>query len=247
MIKSVFSITRLAISSRVFLCCLLVSFFFKAAAQPPQFKIQFYINQYTEEAVQQMITYKIPASVILAQAIFESRSGTSQLSKKTNNHFGIKCHLEWEGETFTKDDDTLNECFRKYKSVEESYDDHSLFLALRPRYAELFKLEITDYKGWCYGLKNAGYATYPTYAEELIRIIEQTHLYELDHCEKLNTEVTLKKTNPELMVSRYTPSGFPLGTYSKAGLLWIDESDVLIQSLDMIIEHMGDGSDIADK
>lgn len=226
----------------------LVFFLFKLSAQPPQFKMLNYIDKYAKEAVHQMVEYKIPASVTLAQAIFESRSGTSQLSKKANNHFGIKCHMEWFGDTITKNDDTLSECFRKYQKAEDSFLDHSLFLVYRPRYAELFKLPITDYKSWCYGLKNAGYATYPTYAEELIKIIEQAQLYELDYSEKLdNATLSAKIETREITTSKYTPSGFTMKTFSKTGLLWIDEKDVLIQSLDMIIERLNEDSDIAEK
>jgi len=214
-----------------FLLCTL-----RIAAQPPQFKMQNYIDKYSEEAVHQMVAYKIPASVILAQAIFESRSGTSDLAKRANNHFGIKCH-EWMGSSLTKDDDTLNECFRKYEHIEDSYTDHSLFLVNRPRYSDLFKLEITDYRAWCYGLKSLGYATYPTYAEELIRIIEQAQLYELDYSATLDNTITAKTEKPEIIPSKYAPSGFNMTAFSKNGLLWLDERDVLVQSLDMVIER----------
>lgn len=220
----------------------------RLSAQPPQFKMQSYIDKYSKEAVHQMVAYKIPASVILAQAIFESRSGTSQLAKKSNNHFGIKCHAEWNGSFVIQDDDTLNECFRKYDRIEDSYTDHSLFLVTRPRYAELFQLPITDYKAWCYGLKSLGYATYPTYAEELIRIIEQAQLYELDHSEKLNSSsIAVKAEKGEIVPSKYSLTGFSVNAFSKTGLLWLDEKDVLIQSLDMVIDHSDTAFDVADK
>lgn len=139
-----------------------------------------YIAKYKDVAIREMNLYKIPASITLAQGILESGNGNSELSVNTNNHFGIKCKAEWTGEKYLHDDDEKNECFRKYKTAEESYRDHSLFLTGRERYAGLFKLEITDYKGWAYGLKQAGYATCPTYADKLIKIIEDNKLYEFD-------------------------------------------------------------------
>lgn len=140
-----------------------------------------YIEAYREIAVKKMHEYGIPASITLAQGILESGSGKSALAVEANNHFGIKCHKEWTGMTYTMDDDTKNECFRKYASAEESFNDHSLFLTTRPRYASLFTLDLKDYKGWAYGLKSAGYATNPKYAEILIRIIEENELYLYDN------------------------------------------------------------------
>jgi hypothetical protein len=139
-----------------------------------------YIMTYKEAAQTEMRLYKIPASITLAQGILESNSGNSALARKANNHFGIKCKPEWKGATMLQDDDAKGECFRKYNTVWESYRDHSLFLSTRSYYTDLFKLEITDYKGWAYGLKTAGYATEPRYAELLIGIIEDYKLYEYD-------------------------------------------------------------------
>jgi LysM repeat protein len=127
-----------------------------------------------------MNEYGIPASITLAQGILESGCGKSALAVEANNHFGIKCHKEWTGKTYTMDDDAKDECFRKYASAEESFNDHSLFLTTRDRYANLFTLDLKDYKGWAYGLKSAGYATNPKYAEILIRIIEENELYLYD-------------------------------------------------------------------
>jgi hypothetical protein len=127
----------------------------------------------------EMEQYGIPASITLAQGAFESGDGTSRLARKANNHFGIKCH-DWKGKTIYHDDDTNNECFRKYKSVEESYKDHSEFLSTKQRYALLFKLQPDDYKGWAKGLKEAGYATNPSYAGALIKVIEEYELYKYD-------------------------------------------------------------------
>ena len=138
-----------------------------------------YIDKYKDEAIYQMKKYKIPASITLAQGILESGDGNSELAKKSNNHFGIKCHSDWEGERVYHDDDKKNECFRKYNKVRDSYDDHSEFL-LRPRYASLFEYALTDYKSWAKGLKKAGYATNPNYAKHLIKIIEENELHKLD-------------------------------------------------------------------
>jgi len=138
-----------------------------------------YIAQYAPLAIEQMKKYGVPASITLAQGILESGNGNSELAKKANNHFGIKCHSTWEGERVYFDDDEKNECFRKYNNVRDSYEDHSLFLK-KPRYEELFELKITDYKGWAEGLKKCGYATSPTYATQLIQLIEKYGLDKYD-------------------------------------------------------------------
>lgn len=140
---------------------------------------QQYIDQYSDMAIDQMRRYKIPASITMAQAILESGAGRSYLATKANNHFGIKVSSGWNGGYVTRDDDRKNERFRKYKSVEESYEDHSKFL-LKDRYKRLFDLDPLDYKGWARGLKACGYATLPTYANRLIDIIETYELHELD-------------------------------------------------------------------
>jgi hypothetical protein len=141
---------------------------------------QDYINKYKNIAIQEMVEFNIPASITMAQGILESGNGNSTLAREANNHFGIKCHKGWEGESMKMNDDAPNECFRKYKTPEESYKDHSFFLSQRGRYSFLFDLEITDYKGWARGLKKAGYATNPKYADLLIKIIEENNLYKLD-------------------------------------------------------------------
>ena len=139
-----------------------------------------YIKKYRELAVEEMKKYHIPASITLAQGLLESGAGQSTLARKSNNHFGIKCGSDWTGKTVSHDDDARGECFRAYKHPKESYEDHSKFLAGRPRYASLFKLNITDYKGWARGLKKAGYATNPRYADQLIDIIEVYGLHQYD-------------------------------------------------------------------
>jgi hypothetical protein len=141
-----------------------------------------YIQTYKDIAMQEMRDHKIPASISLAQGLLESGAGNSALAREAKNHFGIKCHKGWTGKTYHMDDDEKDECFRKYKNAEESFRDHSEFLCGRSRYAALFDLEITDYKGWARGLKAAGYATNPKYAQLLIDRIE---LYDLTKYDKI--------------------------------------------------------------
>ena len=140
---------------------------------------QQYIDQYKDLAIEQMKKYGIPASITLAQGVFESGAGRSELARKGNNHFGIKCH-GWQGRAVYADDDARNECFRAYDNAYQSYEDHSRFLASGQRYRNLFSLRITDYKGWARGLKAAGYATNPRYADKLIELIELYKLYQYD-------------------------------------------------------------------
>jgi hypothetical protein len=138
-----------------------------------------YLDQWRGTAIQQQKEFHIPASITMAQAILESGSGNSELARKANNHFGIKCH-NWKGETILIDDDQKSECFRVYRTAEESFKDHSMFLKTKSRYAFLFQIPISDYKSWAKGLKDAGYATNPQYADLLIDLIEDLKLNELD-------------------------------------------------------------------
>lgn len=142
--------------------------------------VSIYIENYSIIAKDEMQLYGIPASITLAQGILESGAGRSGLSRKSNNHFGIKCHKDWTGERVYHDDDELQECFRKYKDPDISFRDHSLFLTERTRYKDLFKLKKDDYKGWAKGLRKAGYATDPKYPKKLITIIERYKLFKLD-------------------------------------------------------------------
>ncbi|MZP65514.1 MAG: hemagglutinin, partial [Bacteroidales bacterium] len=141
---------------------------------------EIYINQYRDIAISEMKRTGVPASITLAQGMVESDYGRSTLARLGNNHFGIKCHNGWKGQTMRKHDDRRNECFRKYNSALESYYDHSDFLRSGSRYAFLFDLDPLDYKAWARGLKKAGYATNPDYANMLIRKIEENRLYEFD-------------------------------------------------------------------
>ncbi|MGO3182716.1 MAG: glucosaminidase domain-containing protein [Aequorivita sp.] len=161
-----------------------------------------YINEFATISKEEMLQYGIPASITLAQGILESGAGAGELTRKANNHFGIKCHTGWEGDRAYHDDDAKGECFRKYKDPKYSYRDHSLFLTQRSRYADLFKLRKDDYKGWARGLRKAGYATDPRYPQKLIGIIERYNLQEYDH-EVLGTEVSI-----------IAPNDSKIGTYS---------------------------------
>ena len=158
---------------------------------------QKYIKTYGTLAIKQQTQYKIPASITLAQGLLESGAGQSDLARRSNNHFGIKCH-EWKGARVYHDDDLRGECFRKYSTVEQSYTDHSKFLAERPRYASLFKLRITDYKGWAKGLQKCGYATDRAYANKLIKVIEDYELYRYDRMKvvKKTTKRTITQPKP---------------------------------------------------
>lgn len=165
-----------------------------------------YIDQYKEVAKKNMKNHGVPASIALAQAILESGAGTGDLSSQANNHFGIKCHKDWNGESVKHDDDEAQECFRKYNKVYDSYEDYAAFLKGRKWYQPLFKLEKNDYKGWAYGLKKAGYATDPNYPSKLIGIIERYQLNKYD-AEVLGTEYVQSYKNkneysPEKYVSK---------------------------------------------
>lgn len=165
-----------------------------------------YIATYKDVAIDKMKKFKIPASISLAQGILESGAGNSYLAKTANNHFGIKCYDGWKGASVRKNDDLKNECFKKYNSVSESFDDHSAFLQ-RARYKSLYDLSPTDYKGWAHGLKAAGYATDKTYASKLIKIIEDYKLYEYDSVKQNNTPSKTKqnsKTSQPVNNSQYT-------------------------------------------
>jgi len=159
-----------------------------------------YIDEYNDIAILEMLSYKIPASITLAQGILESNSGRSRLSVRGNNHFGVKCHRSWEGKRIHHDDDARQECFRKYEHPFSSFRDHSLFLFERDRYAALFNLKLNDYKGWSRGLKKAGYATDPKYPHKLIALIESYELYKYDDFEdnyRYNGQVAKKHDDNE--------------------------------------------------
>lgn len=162
-----------------------------------------YINNYYPLAIIQQEEHGIPASITLAQGLLESGAGQSELANKSNNHFGIKCH-DWTGDKAYHDDDERGECFRKYEKVLDSYEDHSLFLKNRSRYAFLFELSPTDYQSWAHGLKKAGYATDPSYAYKLISIIEN---YELHQFDLKKTKTVSKKQSDSNKQSEVSPIG----------------------------------------
>lgn len=180
--------------SYVLLLVAVLTFSIDAFAQPSERTISRneYIEMWKDEAINQMVKYKIPASITLAQGILESANGNSELARYGNNHFGIKCYGGWDGETILKDDDKKDDCFRKYLTPHESYEDHSVFLQ-KSRYQFLYDYETTDYKSWAKGLKKAGYATNPKYPDLLIKLIEQHELYKYD---KMQSEFASK--NPDL-------------------------------------------------
>ena len=163
---------------KIFCMLLLGALFLSLSAQDkPQER---YIETYRDIAVQEMLRTGVPASITLAQGLLESGAGQSKLAVQANNHFGIKCHNGWTGRSMKLDDDRSNECFRAYDTAEESFRDHSDFLRYRDRYKFLFDLDRTDYKGWAYGLRQAGYATDPKYPAKLIKYIEDYDLARLD-------------------------------------------------------------------
>lgn len=187
--------------------------------------VEEYIDMYKDLAIDNMREYKIPASIKMAQAILESGSGNGRLAREAHNHFGIKCKNTWTGKSVRHTDDAPDECFRMYDSTEDSFKDHSEFLAYRPYYKKLFTLDPSDYVGWAKGLKQAGYATDPKYAEKLISIIERYELYELDK-EALGSDY--KKIQPttttKLITDYYTVQrGDTLYGISQRYSLTIDE------------------------
>ena len=197
------------------ICCLLLMTGLAAASGLPQTAPDYrtdYILKYKDAAISQMQSSGIPASITLAQACLESGFGTSRLAREGNNHFGIKCH-DYKGRKMYVDDDVKDDCFRVYDRVEDSFQDHSDFLRFRSRYAFLFDLDPTDYKGWAYGLKAAGYATDPQYAVRLIDLIERYGLQQYDTVvspdelpvtpvvAKLPEQVELKESSPLYKIS----------------------------------------------
>ena len=197
-------------------CAMLFSF--EAYAQKKNQNYINYIEKHSDLAVTHMKLYKIPASIKLAQGLLETGAGMSQFVKKSNNHFGIKCHADWKGDKVYYNDDNPNDCFRKYKRVEDSYEDHSRFLS-RPRYASLFQLNITDYKAWAKGLQKCGYATDKAYANKLISIIELYGLYQYDNVGKKGS----KKNSPDKKEVRVSGKDRPV--YKSHGLIYVIADD----------------------
>jgi LysM repeat protein len=176
-------------------------------AQPGERRItrEEYIAIYKDDAIREMQKSGVPASITLAQGILESGDGNSPLAIYAKNHFGVKCHKSWNGETMHLDDDEKNECFRKYETVYESYKDHSNFLVTRSRYNFLFELKITDYKGWAKGLKKAGYATNPKYADLLIMLIEENKLDQYDNYARVPPRKLTKQRSSKMLAYSKIP------------------------------------------
>ncbi|MCK9452163.1 MAG: glucosaminidase domain-containing protein [Bacteroidales bacterium] len=204
---------------RFYLLCISLLVFVVPALAQNKISTEEYIDTYKDIAMEKMVEYKIPASITLAQGILESGSGNSRLATKANNHFGIKCHKGWTGKTIRVDDDEKNECFRSYRKAEESFHDHSLFLTQRSRYADLFTLNITDYKAWAKGLSKAGYATNPRYPELLIRIIERYDLAKYDKQALSGKRHKGKIDEPAVVVTETPPekSDFKVVDKSESG------------------------------
>jgi LysM repeat protein len=174
-----------------------------------------YVNMYKDIAIEEMKRSGVPASITLAQGILETESGNSELVKKSNNHFGIKCKSTWTGESVRHTDDAPNECFRKYEKASDSYKDHSDYLKNTPRYASLFELPAGDYKGWAYGLKKAGYATNPRYPQIVISNIEKYNLQQYDEGFTGLIVDSSKIKEPDLVVnSNELPAEKPLPVVS---------------------------------
>lgn len=167
-----------------------------ATSSPGEPNAAAYIERYRDLAISEMRRTGIPASITLAQGMIESDFGRSRLAREGNNHFGIKCHNGWTGPTLKHDDDRRNECFRKYNRPEDSFYDHSDFLKSGSRYSSLFDMKATDYKGWAHGLKKAGYATNPDYANMLIRKIEENNLFIYDKGYSAPVNTVAEKTQP---------------------------------------------------
>lgn len=184
-----------------------------------------YIEKYAPMAVESQLLYGIPASITLAQGCLESANGNSRLAREANNHFGIKCGGSWDGPSLAHDDDAPQECFRSYSSVAESFVDHALFLSERERYRSLFDLDPKDYKGWARGLKAAGYATNPAYADLLIRIIEDNNLQRFDNA-LLADYVTPVVEHPVVKKDEAAVEGAEDGGMAQAERVVVDVDEV---------------------
>jgi len=216
-------------------CLLLLSCQYMSAQQ---FKwnaqYQAYIDRYKDIAIAEMATYRIPASITLAQGLLESGAGTSYLSRCGNNHFGIKSH-GWAGRTIRHDDDARQEKFRAYDSAEESYEDHSKFLANRERYSRLFSLKTTDYKGWARGLKECGYATNPRYAQRLISLIETYKLYEYDRVKPTKKVVASAEPQAPVKRKKRTVAFHTINSYNQNFYVYVRKGD----TFESIAHEMG--------
>ena len=181
-----------------------------------------YIDAYSRIAVEHMRKYNIPASITLAQGLLESGAGQSELTKRSNNHFGIKCHRDWTGGRVYAKDDTPNDCFRKYSKAEHSYEDHSQFLVKGVRYKPLFNLSPTDFKGWARGLQKSGYATDKAYANKLIKLIEDYELFRFDNKNYRKVNTTLNSNNKVIVIATQNWTHQPYKTHGLVYVLAVD-------------------------
>lgn len=219
---------------RIFCLLFFIATLAEAATQRKIPSYEKYIKTYSALAIEQQKKYKIPASITLAQGLLESGAGQSDLARRSNNHFGIKCHSDWRGGRVYHDDDLRGECFRKYKRVEDSYEDHSKFLK-RSRYDQLFRLKITDYKGWARGLQKCGYATDRAYANKLIKVVEDYELYRFDSGKEH------KPTREERKQQKYPAVKYTI--YRTYGLLYVyakdnDSFDQIARNLDFSVRDL---------
>ena len=219
---------------RIFCLLFFIATLAEAATQRKIPSYEKYIKTYSALAIEQQKKYKIPASITLAQGLLESGAGQSDLARRSNNHFGIKCHSDWRGGRVYHDDDLRGECFRKYKRVEDSYEDHSKFLK-RSRYDQLFRLKITDYKGWARGLQKCGYATDRAYANKLIKVVEDYELYRFDSGKEH------KPTREERKQRKYPAVKYTI--YRTYGLLYVyakdnDSFDQIARNLDFSVRDL---------
>lgn len=219
---------------RIFCLLFFIATLAEAATQRKIPSYEKYIKTYSTLAIEQQKKYKIPASITLAQGLLESGAGQSDLARRSNNHFGIKCHSDWRGGRVYHDDDLRGECFRKYKRVEDSYEDHSKFLK-RSRYDQLFRLKITDYKGWARGLQKCGYATDRAYANKLIKVVEDYELYRFDSGKEH------KPTREERKQRKYPAVKYTI--YRTYGLLYVyakdnDSFDQIARNLDFSVRDL---------
>ena len=219
---------------RIFCLLFFIATLAEAATQRKIPSYEKYIKTYSALAIEQQKKYKIPASITLAQGLLESGAGQSDLARRSNNHFGIKCHSDWRGGRVYHDDDLRGECFRKYKRVEDSYEDHSKFLK-RSRYDQLFRLKITDYKGWARGLQKCGYATDRAYANKLIKVVEDYELYRFDSGKehKLTREERKQQKYPAVKYTIYRTYGL-LYVYAKDN----DSFDQIARNLDFSVRDL---------
>ena len=224
------------VMSRYIFLFFFIALSFLAIAQPAEYKLspKEYIDRYKDDAIKEMLMHGVPASITLSQGMLESANGNSPLAVYANNHFGIKCHKGWTGLTFIQDDDAKNECFRKYASALESFSDHSAFLSGRSRYAFLFDLKKTDYRGWAKGLKKAGYATNPRYPELLIRLIERHNLSQYD---KVKTMPSLKP-EPEVLVDKPRIKGRKIMIHYRVKYVIVKEGDNIEAGAVLTNEHV---------